>query len=364
MSGPNQDVIPGETQLTLEVEFDGGAGAGVEHETLGRELVRGLAAIRQHQLRTGEIPTYQRDVAGNFEYRRSPFLSTFVHDALGDFDPASPWLRAQNLELIPADYRSWFVRSVARVRQRIRAFIAWQRESNGVWRFFGRGSGMDPDSDDTSCAATVLLESVSARSDRWLQQQVHALRGFRSAKGIYYTWIGCNQRPYNGLDEHDRPIGFDRIVNANVLRYLALVGEDVGDLVAYLLSEVAAADFRTGSPYYPHPLCFFYMLARTWRQAQLPGMAEFSSSLIAQILSLQQKDGDFGGPLNTALALSALLDLAYTGPALRKATTSLLLKARPDRGWAFQDFFIHGFGSPAWTTALSMSVLARCDGLT
>jgi hypothetical protein len=32
---------------------------------------------------------------------------------------------------------------------------------------------------------------------------------------------------------------------------------------------------------------------------------------------------------------------------------------RPDGGWGYEDFLVHGFGSPALTSALSIAFLAR-----
>jgi len=328
-------------------------------EQAGRDLMRGLAAIRRHQLPSGEIPTYQYDREDHYEYRRSPFISTFVHDALGYLDPSCPWFDPHGLEAIPASCRRAFVQALAATRRRIRAFIAWQEEPSGMWRFFGRSSGMDPDSDDTSCAATVLLECASSRSSDRCQRRFDALARFRSPAGPYFTWIGPDGRAYNGTDEGQQPFGFDRIVNANVLRYLALVGGDVRNVSAYLLNELERHDFQTGSPYYPNPLCFFYMVARAWRQAALPGRDRIASLLVPHVLGLQRADGAFGGPLATALAAATLCDLEYRGPALGAAMAFLLDPRARKLASEHEAFFVHGFGSPAWTVALSMMVLAR-----
>jgi hypothetical protein len=323
-------------------------------------LRRGLAVVLQEQLTTGEIPSYRPAARGQLEYCRSPFISTFVHDALGHFDRQSPLMGAQMLELIPMNSRGWFNSAVIEIRRRIRAFIQWQEESEGTWRFFGRGSGIDPDSDTTACSSAVLLESPAFNTKKRWQHHVRALKRFRSEQGIYFSYINRERYGYSWMDEAGNPIlGFDRVVNTNILRYLALVGAEVDQLIAYTKREVAAQDFHTGSPDYPNPLCFFYMVARAWREAHLPGLEQIAASLIEPILNLQKEAGDFGGPLSTALALSALLDLGYTGSAVERARLSIIRGARPSGGWGYEGFFINGFGSVSLTTAMSMMVLAR-----
>ncbi len=341
------------------VGLRGEAGPGA----IGDELLRGLHIIRREQLYTGEMPTYLRTGTSSLEYRFSPLISTFVHDALGDFDPQSPLFQVQTLDLVPARHRPWFVRTVARIRRRIRAFVAWQEEANGLWRFFGQGSGLAPDAGTTACAAKTLLEGARVGSRDRPARHVHALKRFRSPQGPYFTWMDDGRGGYSWTDAQGRPVvGFDRVVNVQVYRFLVLAGEDVSDLAAYLWHEAASGDAQGGSPYYANPLSFFYILARTWRQVQLPGRAELAHLLVPRIAGLQSETGGFGGPLSTALALSALLDLEYRGPVLERARRALLDSALPWGGWQYENF-VGGHGSPTWTTTLAMLSLARCDDL-
>ncbi|HBY93052.1 MAG TPA: hypothetical protein DEP84_03655 [Chloroflexi bacterium] len=331
-------------------------------------LLQGLTTIRQEQLQTGEIASYRRGPAGDLLYCRSPFVSTFVHDALGCFDPRSPSWQPHTLDLIPGRRRVRFFRTVIHVRQRIRAFLAWQQESDGCWRFFGRGSGLDCDANTTVCAASALLDRAE-RSDlrRW-QRQVKAVLRFRSAGGLFFTFLTPAGRGYGWMDDVGRPVaGIDRVVNADVLRYLALAGvgtgRDVEVLMDYLRGEAASGDLMHGTSLYPNPLSFFYALTRAWDQAQLPGLADLASSLVPRLLSLQGEDGNFGTPLSTSLAIAAFLNLKVAGTPLERARDALISKTQPAGGWAYEDFIVSGFGSPALTTALAMMVLARSSGL-
>lgn len=323
-------------------------------------LLHGVAAIRRQQLRTGEIPCYRRGQRGSLEYCRSLFVSTFVHDALGALDARGPWYESAAVELLALPYRAWLLREVADIRRRIGAFLAWQEEADGTWRFFGRGSGIDPDSDTTACAAAVLLEQPGPRgTDRW-QRHVEALLRFRAATGLFFSYVHDDGTGYSWMDERGRPLlGFDRVVNANVLRYLALVGFEAEAVRAHVVDECLAGQFEAGSPDYPSPLSFFSIVARAWHQAQLADLDRLAQHLTPQIVGRQGPDGAFGGPLSTALALAALLDLGYRGPALAPARTALLNGVDPLGGWGYEDFVIHGFGSPALTTAVALAALVR-----
>lgn len=326
---------------------------------LGDELLKGLIVVQREQTFTGEIPAYQRLPESGLEYRQIVFVSTFVYDALGWFDPHSPWMEPMVLTLVPVPHRRKFVHTVRQIRKRIRAFVAWQEEANGMWRFFGRGSGIDPDVDTTACAAMVLLEGAVGKLGQW-QKHVNALNEFRSAEGLYFSYVNLARRGYTWMGPQGEPLlGFDRVVNANVLRYLAHVGEATDTLVNYLWNEAAGTDMLAGTLDYPNPLCFFHATARAWHQGDLPERDRMRRLLVPPLLEMQAEDGGFGGPLSTAMALSALLDLGHDGPALDRSAQWLLAHTEPHYGWAYEDFFVNGFGSTVWTTALAMASLAR-----
>ncbi len=327
-------------------------------------LARALRYIQLQQLSTGELPSYRRAPNGKMEYCFSPFVTTFVHDALACFDPHSAWFEASALAQVAEQHRHWFVRSVSTLRKRMRALIAWQEDAQGTWRFFGHGSGVAPDAATTACAATVLLERRAHVPARQWQAHAQALRRFRSADGLYFSRVEGNGRGDSGMNgDGKRIIRIDRIVNANVLRFLALVGGETIELVKYLQDELAGESLERGSPEYPNPLCFFYVVARAWQQAYLPEQDHVSRALTPHLLSLQADDGSFGGPLSTALALSTMLDLHFVGAALERTRQALAQCAQPWGGWGYEDFLSNGFGSPAWTTALAMSALARAHAV-
>jgi hypothetical protein len=326
-------------------------------------LCQALDAIRRAQLRTGEIPAFRRAPEGGPpQYLRTLLSTTLVHDALGCFDPRSPWWEERALHPVPEAARGWFVGTAAHVRRRARAFIAWQAEPNGTWRFFGRASGLPPDACTVACAAAALLESPGRTAWERSRRHVEAIARFRSEDGPYHTFAGAHRAAgYGWMDEAGRPLpGFDRVVNAEVLRFLALAGAcsagEVAALTAYLRGELAAAG---PSPLFPNPLCFAFAMARAWRQAQLPDPDGLRSELVPLVRSRQDGSGGFGGPLSTALACAALSWLDHEGPELERGLDSVARERRPGAGWAYEDFVAGGYGSPAWTAALSLAVSAR-----
>jgi hypothetical protein len=327
-------------------------------------MLHSLQAVRRLQHPSGEILSYRRDAAGNYVYYRSPMLSALVHDALGCFDPTSPWWFDGALELVPAQARRRFARSVMAVRRRIRGFLIWQQEAAGWWRFFGRGSGIDPDVTTTALAATALLESYGSQSlSRW-EHQLAVVQSFRAPSGRYHTFQRPGHGGYGWMDDAGRPVvGFDRVVNAAVLGWLAATGEanrpHARQLAGQLLDEAAGGDLQNGTALYPNPLSFTYHLSRAWAQGDLPERRRLADALVPALLRRQEKAGDFGGPLSTAMAATALLELGYGGPERQRARQAVLRGMRPRGGWPYEDVVIHGFGSPAWTTALSMAFLAR-----
>jgi hypothetical protein len=328
---------------------------------LGRRLLHGFQAVVRGQHPSGEMLSFRRDPQGNYAYLRSPFLSTFVHDALACFDPTSAGWLDGSLALLPERSHGDFARTVASLRRRIRSFLIWQQEASGYWRFFGRGSGIDPDVNSTACASLSLLEGYGVRSlARWERQQAVIL-ALRSPAGPFYTFLKPRHGGYGWLSDDGLPVvGFDRVVNAEVLRFLVRLGRpEAAELAEWLLGEATAPDADVGSPLYPTPIAFAYVLGRALQEPGVPAGERLGEALLRLVLGRQQPDGGFGAPLSTAMGATAMLGLGYRGPRLAAARLAVLRGRGPEDAWPYEDFVIHGFGAPAWSTALSIAFLAR-----
>ena len=209
----------------------------------------------------GEMLSFRCDRDGNYTYVRSPFVSTFVHDALACLDPTSPGWLDYGLDLFPRGLQGEVASSVTELRRRIRGFLMWQQDAPGYWRFFGRGSGIDPDVNSTACASLALLEGHGVRSLlRWERQQA-LIASFRSADGPFFTFLKPRRGGYGWLSEDGMPVvGFDPVVNAEVLRYLSRIG--AGETPAarflgeWLLGCLAEVRGRRGIAALPQPGVF------------------------------------------------------------------------------------------------------------
>lgn len=303
---------------------------------LGEVLVRSLTVLTRGQLLTGEMATYFRQPSGGLAYARSPLPSAYVHDALACFDPTSTFVETAVFDTLPPPSRGRFVRAIQHLRRRVREFLAWQEGNTGAWRFYGRGSGVPPDVDTTAAAATALLDGRRRTLRRPWVRHVGAL-----------AEIEAQRADLTG-----------RAASANALRLLALVGEDVDSRVDALVRQ-AGEPLASGAGHYATPLATAYCTARAWTQAHLPRRDELEALLLPQVLALQEPGGGFGGPLSTALGLSALVDLGYRGPEVRRARAALLGLVGAWGGWAFEPFLPGGGGSLACSTALAMGILAR-----
>lgn len=331
---------------------------------LGQKLLRAWQHVVHGQHPNGEIVAFRRDDEGNHQYVRSPFVSTYVHDALGCFDADSLFFQPGSLGLLPSRQRQRFWRELLMLRRRIRSFLTWQQQAEGWWRFFGRGSGIDPDVATTANAAVALLQRFSGHWQAREQLQKSAVQRFRSASGRYYTFLRTGRGGYGWMDELGKPVaGFDRVVNAEVLRYLSLTSgpgaEELHAPLQFVLDELAPAVWSAGTPLFPNAASFIYGVARAWDHGGLPRQEIIRAQLLPAVLEMQDDRGAFGGPLATALCTASLLHLQYEGEPLQKACRNLLWIIDQDVSSLYEDFVVDGFGSPALTAALILDCLVR-----
>jgi hypothetical protein len=339
-------------------------GASASADVFARRLVSGLDAVTRGQHPSGEMLSFRRDRHGNYTYVRSPFVSTFVHDALACLDPTSPrWLDG-GPDLFPTGLQAEVAHAIAVVRRRIRGFLIWQQEAAGYWRFFGRGSGIDPDVNSTACASLALLEGHGVRSLRRWERQQAMVDSFRSEDGAYFTFLKPRRGGYGWLSDEGVPVvGFDPVVNAEVLHFLSRLG--AGETAAarflrgWLLERATELEADAGSALYPNPVCFGFVLSRALEEPAAVGGGALHRAVLARVLRQQRPDGSFGGPLSTAMGASTLLALGHRGEELAAARLAVLRGRGANDAWAYEDFVVHGFGAPAWTTALSTAFLIR-----
>jgi len=330
---------------------------------LGTCLARGTATLLSGQLVTGEVATYRTTEIGKV-YTPSPFMSALVHDSLACLDPGSAQAQESALWALPVEKRRAVAWSAGVVRARIRRFLKWQEEADGTWCFYGRGSTLGPDAATTACAALAVArhtpQPIDRGSARWRTHR-RALARFRDPAGTHFTFVAPGGAGYGWIAADGRKVvGFDRIVNAHVMRFLAAAGEEDDALTSYLRTEVERGDRECGSPEHPDPACFAHAVARAWAETPRSDAPAVASALIPWLLARQDEDGGFGGPLSTALATLALVDLGYAGNALDRSARYLMATVSEAGEWDYQPYLAGGHGSPAFTTAFALAALAGC----
>lgn len=365
-----------ETAMATAAPGTAAAASGLD---LSSVLLRGIGAVRRSQLPTGEVPGFFRPDDGDLRYRLCPLPSTLVHDALGVFDPTAPaYDRPAAARLAPGG-RTWLLAAATVVRRRIRDFLAWQQDSDGRWRFFGRASGIEPDAATTACAAAALLEHRapapalapglrrSNRPEPW-RRSLDALLRHRAPCGRFFTYRDRHGSGsgYGSLGPRgERRGGFDRVVNAHVLRFLVTVGGPIEPLIEYLRFELTHGDLRAGSPDHPEPLVFVQAVTRAWHRGGLGGRDAIAAAavpaVVARLGERPRDTRDGGDPLATALGLHALLDLGVADRYARRLGRALRAGFGP-AGWSYRSWVRIGAGSASLTTALAVSALGRLAG--
>jgi len=285
-------------------------------------LLEGISAISDEQLPTGEVGSYGPGADGRLAYRRSLRASLAVHEALACFDPSSAWeeTRAVREVLPPAALRRLYL-DAARIRHRIREFLAWQEPADHLWREGGKHSGTPADPALSAAAALALMDDPARAPGRW-PLYARALDRFRGADGLYRT----------------EAASADPVVNAVVAEVLAVAGEDVEALTAYLLGEAGKAT----------TVELACAVARCWARAHLPGRRRLAAALEPGLLE-RLRSADVAA---TASILLALLDLGSTSPEIVPAARRRLAELPLLTGGT-------GDGCPSLTWALAMAAAAR-----
>src|SRR3989344_4127739 len=245
-----------------------------------------------------------------------------------------------------------------------------QRSINWTFNYWLRGYEQSkqmpyPDDwDDTACAIAALkLLKPEVITGKVLAQVIQALTACEvEPGGPYRTWLVSNTP-----DTDPAWLDVDLAVNANIGYMLSLFEVEVPGIIA--LVKDAIQNERYVSPYYPTPFPIMYFISRWYR-------GELREQLGEHVLALRKKDGSWGNPLHTALAMLTLVQLDIEVPALDSAVAYLERTCEKDH-WRSYPFYIginphqreqhkRGVredgvwyaGSPALTTAFCAAALA------
>ena len=243
-----------------------------------------------------------------------------------------------------------------------RAHLIDTMESPGFWRYYRH---LPQDLDSTTLCSLVLS------SHPWilLGRNVPGILANRDEEGRFMTWVLADDEP-NVVSTFR--IEADPVVNANVIAYLGDHPE-TRDAKAWLEALVTLGNLEGASKWYPDTVSIYYAITRAMIRAR-PALDQLCPVLRDRILSLRDGRGEFGNVLQTAQAVSALLDVGGIDRIDAKREVDRFLdEQREDGSWpellAFGDQSLKwgavgqiGHGSEAVTSAFCIEALERLIG--
>lgn len=210
------------------------------------------------------------------------------------------------------------------------------------------------DLDDTFCALAALSLHNPASIDAKALAKIISLLTFMEEKegGPYRTWLVPADAPSVWKD-------VDLAVNSNVAYFLSLQEVSLPGIISFVEKAIDTEEYS--SPYYPSLYPIIYFISRFYTGAKTEAVRNF-------LLKKQNRTGSFGNPLNTALAVSALLRLG-TDPKKLEKSISYLMRTQKNGAWTADAFCLdpalgkktYYAGSPALSTAFCIEALALCE---
>ncbi len=193
------------------------------------------------------------------------------------------------------------------------SFLMSQKSPRWSWNYWQSGSGeaaLPDDLDVTSCALSAIeAHRTEIIGGQGLASAVKLLLQAEDREGgPYHTWL---------VDRAAHPAwaGIDPVVNANIVLFLAMRDVALPNLTGAdgLLAEAIDHE-RFSSLYYFSPVTALYFLSRPY--ARLKAASERKENIFRQdtarkareLLLKYRKDDQWNNPLETALAISALIN--------------------------------------------------------
>lgn len=261
------------------------------------------------------------------------------------------------------------------------AFISYQMMRGGVWNYFSKWNPLfeytPADIDDTVFASHVLKTLEIKFNDN-----IKTLLANRNSKGLFYTWFIMRpkfifkpayfsvmlrelKRPFKALVfwmKHESGRNdIDAVVNANVLFYLGL-NEQTAPVVQYLTDVVLKEKELSADKWYKNPITLYYFISRNY--SSVKAFEQVKQTITDRIFSFYQKNGRFANSaMETAMAVSALINFGCTDERLNTAVNFLMNEQEKNGSWKRHIFFYSGhskkvgWGSEEFTTAYCIEAL-------
>ena len=327
---------------------------------------RALDYLHESQLPSGQFPmevTIRDPVSGEARTasEMSPFCTSYIASSLGGLsDVRSTKMIAAALE-----------------------FFEREKVRGGLWRYWCKAAPLHQqvpaDVDDTACISEVL-----ARLGNGGPNNESLLLANRSRDGLFYTWMVPRRDAridlrwwWTILGDMNRGRAFDfwhggaarddvdGVVNANVLLYL---GERKGTerVIAWLEEQSRERREASSDKWYRSTAAFYYALSRCFERG-IESFASVKARMVEAFDDMVAPGGQVGGdPLQTALALCAIVNFGLPADRYEKSFAYLIEAQHDDGGWGSFPFYHDGrpaplmsFASRAVTTGFCIEALSH-----
>jgi hypothetical protein len=203
-----------------------------------------------------------------------------------------------------------------KVREKAARFLLEQKSRHWTFNYWARESEdaakmpYPDDLDDTSCALAALYGYDHALIDgEVLAHFVTVLTAVEEREGgPYRTWIVSEHADAAWKD-------VDIAVNANIAHFLSLHDISLPEVERFLEERIGRAEYV--SPYYPGPLPIVYFLSRFYRGEKVRDIVEY-------VLGKRSGSGTWDNPLDTALAVTILLNFGVDPHEVGQAVEAIL----------------------------------------
>jgi hypothetical protein len=200
------------------------------------------------------------------------------------------------------------------LKKNVANFLLSQKSSDWSWNYWARNSHESKtspypdDLDDTFCAlAAIFHYDKKIISGEVLAKVVSILSATEKKEGgPYQTWLVSKKAGTAWKD-------IDLAVNSNVAYFLSLQNITLPNLQLFFENKIKKREF--GSRYYPSVYTQLYFLSRFYSK---------SNKILVDLLFTLKKNEKWENPLNTALAILALLNLGAPLEQLTKSVRYLM----------------------------------------
>jgi len=240
------------------------------------------------------------------------------------------------------------------IKMRAAKFLLSQKSKYWSWNYWSKSSKeftkmpYPDDLDDTFCALNALfLFNNKLITGSAYARIVQLLTNVEEKEGgPYKTWLISQNT--SGWDD------VDIVVNSNVAYLLSLQEITLPHLQLFFKNRFQKKDLH--SPYYPSIYPLLYFLSRFF---------DDKKSIEDILVVMRNKKGYWENPLNTSLAILALLNIKFS-PKKLKESINYLLETQKNHHWNAYAFCIdpakkgktYYAGSPALTTAFCLAAIS------